>query len=135
MDYNEKNIVSLQEIRVLTLLSGGEMGLESQYKPQLMERIKTRFDEYGEVRFQHNDPNAPASQGIPDLTVFIGPYWSLLEVKRSEKSKKRPNQDWWIIHWMQVTFCSVIFPENEEEVLDALERSLEARGATRLSRS
>lgn len=101
--------------------------LERDYKPILMARITRRFSVYGEVRFQHNDPNAPASQGIPDLTVFIGPTWSLLETKRSAKSKKRPNQDWWIKKWSGVTFCSVIFPENEEEVLDALERSLATR--------
>lgn len=102
--------------------------LENAYKPELMARIARRFSKYGHVRFQHNDPNAPASQGIPDLTVFIGPTWSLLETKRSAKSKKRPNQDWWIEHYGTMTFTAIIFPENEEEVLDALERSLEARG-------
>lgn len=107
--------------------------LESQYKPQLMTRITIRLSRFGEVRFQHNDPNAPASQGIPDLTVFVGPVWMLLETKRSEKSKKRPNQDYWIEYWSGTTFCSVIFPENEEEVLDAMERSLEARGQACLS--
>lgn len=98
--------------------------LESQYKPLLMARIAKRFAKYGPVRFQHNDPNAPGQQGIPDLTVYIGSCWFLLEVKRSEKSKKRPNQDWWINHWSKTTFCSVIHPQNESEVLDALERSL-----------
>lgn len=110
------------------------MVLESAYKPQLMARIATRFARFGEVRFQHNDPNAPESQGIPDLTVFIGPTWSLLEVKRSEKSKKRPNQDWWIEHYGKITFTSLIHPQNEEEVLNALERSLEAGGTARISR-
>lgn len=100
--------------------------LENAYKPELMSRIATRFRKYGPVRFQHNDPNAPQSQGIPDLTVFIRDRWFLLEVKRSEKSKKRPNQDWWIEEYSQYTFCAVIYPENEKEVLDALERSLEA---------
>lgn len=102
--------------------------LENAYKPQLMARIATRFAQYGPVRFQHNDPNAPESQGIPDLTVFIGPTWSLLEVKRSEKSKKRPNQDYWVEYYSHITFSRFICPENEEEVLDALERSLAARG-------
>lgn len=102
--------------------------LEANYKPKLIQRIGLRFEKYGPVRFQHNDPNMPGQQGIPDLTVFIRDRWFLLEVKRSEKSKKRPNQDWWIEEWSKTTFCSVIFPENEREVLDAMERSLEARG-------
>lgn len=101
--------------------------LEADYKPGLMKRIKARFSQYGEVRFQHNDPNAPESQGIPDLTVFIGPTWSLLEVKRSEKSRKRPNQDYWVDYYALITFSMFICPENEEEVLDALERSLASR--------
>lgn len=109
--------------------------LEADYKPELMARMVTRFSRFGEVRFQHNDPNMPGQQGIPDLTVFIGPWWSLLEVKRSEKSKKRPNQDWWIEHWSKTTFCSVIFPENEEEVLNDLERSLEVGRPACLPRS
>lgn len=102
------------------------MKLESVYQPEMMDRLDERFSRFGPVRFQRNDPNAPGQQGIPDLTVFIGSSWFLLEVKRSEKSKKRPNQDWWIEHWSQTTFCAVIYPENEEEVFDALERSLEA---------
>lgn len=101
--------------------------LEADYKPGLMKRVVRRFSKYGEVRFQHNDPNAPESQGIPDLTVYIGDWWALLEVKRSEKSKKRPNQDYWIAHYGQTTFSAFICPENEEEVLDALEQSLAAR--------
>lgn len=107
--------------------------LEADYKPGLMKRIARRFSHYGEVRFQHNNPNAPESQGIPDLTVYIGPMWVLLEVKRSEKSKKRPNQDYWIEYYGRTTFTAFICPENEEEVLNALERSLAAGGQACLS--
>jgi hypothetical protein len=107
--------------------------LEADYKPQLKKRIARRFAKYGEVRFQDNNPNDPASQGIPDLTVYIGATWSLLEVKRSAKSKKRPNQDYWVEHYAKTTFSAFIYPENEEEVLDALERSLAARGSACIS--
>lgn len=109
--------------------------LEADYKPGLMARIARRFSVYGEVRFQHNDPNAPESQGIPDLTVFIGDTWSLLEVKRSEKSKKRPNQDYWVEYYGKITFSAFIHPQNEEEVLNALERSLATRRQACLPRS
>lgn len=102
--------------------------LERDYKPQMLKRLEKRFSRFGPVRWQHNDPNAPGQQGIPDTTVFIGQYWVLLEVKRSEKSKKRPNQDWWIQKWSDVTFTATIFPENEEEVFRAMERSLANRG-------
>jgi len=99
--------------------------LESEYQAGLKKRIVHRFGE-DRTRVVKNDPNLPGQQGIPDLTVYIGPKWFLLEVKASEKSKMRPNQEYWIDYWSNITFCSFIFPENEEAVLDAMERSLEA---------
>jgi hypothetical protein len=99
--------------------------LESDYQRELKKRIIRRFGE-DRTRVVKNDPNLPGQQGIPDLTVYIGPKWFLLEVKASEKSKMRPNQEYWIDFWSNITFCSFIYPENEEEVLNAMERSLEA---------
>lgn len=99
--------------------------LESVYQAELKKRIIKRFGE-DRTRVVKNDPNLPGQQGIPDLTVFIGPKWFLLEVKASAKSKMRPNQEYWVQKWAQQTFCSFIYPENEEEVLNAMERSLEA---------
>jgi len=99
--------------------------LESEYQAGLIKRIIQRFGP-DRTRVQINDPNMPGSQGIPDLTVYVGPYWFLLEVKASAKSKMRPNQEYWIQKWGEQTFCSFIYPENEEEVLDAMERSLAA---------
>lgn len=98
---------------------------ENQYQAELIIRILNRFG-MDRTRVQINDPNLPGCQGIPDLTVFIGNLWFLLEVKASEKSKMRPNQVWWIEHWGRQTFTAFIYPENEEEVLSAMERSLAA---------
>jgi len=98
---------------------------EAEYQAGLKKRIIARFGEH-QTRVVKNDPNLPGQQGIPDLTVYIGPKWFLLEVKASAKSKKRPNQDYWIDYWSNITFCSFIHPGNEEEVLNAMERSLEA---------
>lgn len=98
--------------------------LEREYQAQLIPRIIKRFGGPQNCRVMINDPNLPGQQGIPDLTVFIGDRWALLEVKASEKSKLRPNQAWWIEQWSKTTFCSFIYPENEEEVLNALESAL-----------
>lgn len=99
--------------------------LEATYAMGLKKRIIHRFGEH-RTRVTKNDPNLPGQQGIPDWTVFIGPKWFLLEVKASAKSKMRPNQEYWLAKWGETTFCSIICPENEEAVLDAMERSLEA---------
>lgn len=97
--------------------------LERQYQAQLIVRIIERFGGLNRCRVMINDPNLPGQQGIPDLTVFVGNQWALLEVKASEKSKLRPNQEWWVKKWSEVTFCSFIYPENEEEVLNALQQA------------
>lgn len=101
---------------------GGEV-LEREYQADLIKRILRRFESHG-TRVQINDPNMPGCQGIPDLTVFVGPRWFLLEVKAAEKSKFRPNQEWWLKKWAEYTDTFVVYPENEEEVLNAMERSL-----------
>lgn len=95
--------------------------LERDYQQYLVKKIPNEVLPGGLVVI--NDPNY--MQGIPDLTVFFGPKWALLEVKASEKSKLRPNQQYWIDYWSQFTFCSFIYPENEAEVLNALQAALQ----------
>lgn len=97
--------------------------LEAVYQRQLIPRIIGEFGGPGRCRVQINDPNMPGQQGIPDLTVYIEDYWALLEVKASAKSKLRPNQQYWVQKWSEITFCSFIYPENEREVLDALHKA------------
>jgi hypothetical protein len=69
-----------------------------------------------------NDPNY--IQGIPDLTVLHHSKWAFLEVKLSEKSKEQPNQRWYVGNWRQYVFTAFIYPENEKEVLLALQQAL-----------
>lgn len=70
------------------------------------------------------DPNY--IQGIPDLLILSpNGTWAVLEVKASEKSKLRPNQAWYVNQWgAKARFGSFIYPENEQEVLVALQQSL-----------
>jgi hypothetical protein len=91
--------------------------LENQYKQELIPRIETRIPGCLVVI---NDPNY--IQGIPDLTVFYGVMYAFLEVKASEKSKERPNQRYYIENHGGV-FGAFIYPENEEEILNALQQA------------
>lgn len=93
--------------------------LEREYVPILIGRIEERLPG---CRVEKNDPNV--TQGYPDLTVYYGNQFALLEVKASEKSKQRPNQQWYIDN-NDAVYASFIYPENEEEVLNALQRSLQ----------
>lgn len=65
-------------------------------------------------------------QGIPDLTVLYGQKWGMLEVKRSKTSKHQPNQDHFVSKTNEMSFAAFVYPENEEEVLDALQQSLQS---------
>jgi hypothetical protein len=95
--------------------------LEREYQSQLVKRIKNLIPGCEIVCL---DPNVV--QGIPDLLILApNGRWAVLEVKASEKSKKRPNQDYYVKLWgTKCCFSSFIYPENEEEVLRALQRSL-----------
>jgi len=65
-------------------------------------------------------------QGIPDLTILYGKYWAMLEVKKSSKEPYRPNQEYYLQLLGEMSFTATIFPENEEEVLDALQSAFGA---------
>ena len=79
----------------------------------------------------HLDPNEV--QGHPDLLVLYGSTWAALEGKRSANAPHRPNQDYYVRQMNEMSFAAFIYPENKEEVLNAMERSFQARGAARLS--
>jgi hypothetical protein len=98
--------------------------LENEYQMELIPKIYALFP--GEPLVDSiviiNDPNY--IQGIPALSVFFRSRWAMLEVKASEKSRERPNQRWYVENWGQYIFTAFIYPENEEEVLNALQQAL-----------
>lgn len=93
---------------------------ENEFQANLIKEIKARFP--GAVVLK-NDANY--IQGIPDLSVFYGSHWAMLECKRSDSASKRPNQDYYIGKLDDMSFASFISPENKEEVLNELERSFQ----------
>ena len=97
--------------------------LESKFQKELIDDIKARFP--GAIVLK-NDPNY--IQGIPDLTIFYGDKWATLEVKKSETASHQPNQDYYVQTMNKMSFSAFIYPENKEEVLYDMARSL---GATR----
>jgi len=70
--------------------------------------------------------DAQQRPGIPDLLIIHGPRWAMLEVKMDESSPFEPNQKYYIEQFNTWSFCTVIFPAIEQEVLYALQQSLGA---------
>lgn len=94
--------------------------LEAYYQSKLKKRIKERFP--GAIVLK-TDPSQ--LQGAPDLLILHKDKWAALEVKKSSKATKQPNQEYYVDKMNDMSFSSFIFPENEEEVLNAMERTFE----------
>ena len=93
---------------------------EREYQSDLIGRIKRRFPD---CKVLKNDSGY--TQGIPDLSVFWKSHWAYLEVKESKDAKHQPNQDYYIDWARENSFGSFIYPENEEDVLNDMERSFQ----------
>lgn len=103
---------------------------ENAYQAKLIRKLKRMFPGCEVLK---NDSGY--RQGILDLTIFWGPLWAMLEVKASLDSPFRPNQEYYIEHFGRMSFASVICPENEKEVLTALQEAFTSRGAACVSQS
>lgn len=92
---------------------------ERKFQADLVKELKTIFP--GCV-IQKQD--ADAIQGIPDLLILYNDRWAMLECKRSAAASHRPNQDYYVGKFDDMSFCRFIYPENKAEVLDALQHAL-----------
>jgi len=97
------------------------MSTESQFQSKLIRKLR---DKYPGAIILKND--AGYLQGMADLLILNGPKWAALECKANEFAPYRPNQEFYIDLLDQMSFCRAIFPENEWEVLRALQRSFES---------
>lgn len=103
---------------------------ENKFQQKLIKEIKERFPNCIVMK---NDSSY--IQGIPDITILYKNKWAALECKKNSKAAHRPNQDYYIQKMNEMSYASFISPENKEEVLDEIQRTLEPRRKTRISRS
>lgn len=90
--------------------------LEARFKTKLIKDLEHMFP--GCIII-HLDPQE--YQGIPDLLILYRDTWAALEGKKSKNSRHQPNQDYYVDLLNSMSFAAFIYPENKEEVLDALE--------------
>lgn len=94
---------------------------ERQYQAQLIRKIKKLFPGCMVLK---ND--SAYMQGIPDLLVLYRDKWAALEVKASEQARHQPNQKHYVSKMDRMSYASFIYPENEDRVLNEIQRSFRA---------
>lgn len=89
---------------------------ENIIQADLIEEIKERLPGCEVLK---NDANY--IQGIPDLTVFYGSKYAILECKKASDSRYRPNQEYYLSYFHNMGgFAARIEPENKDEVLNQM---------------
>lgn len=96
---------------------------ESQYQAALIKKIKALLP--GCVVLKND---SSYQQGILDLTILYFEKWAALEVKATPQSARQPNQEYFVQQLDEMSFAAFIDPENEGEVLDALQEALQPSG-------
>ena len=90
--------------------------LESGFQDRLRKELENMFP--GCMIFKMNQ-----IQGIPDLLVLYKDKWFSLECKRGTRSKKQPNQEYYVNLMDKMSFSRFINKENKEEVLRELQQT------------
>lgn len=103
--------------------------LERDYQSDLIKKLKKLFPGCLVLK---NDSGY--LQGILDLSVFYKDRWAMLEVKASADAPEQPNQRHYVELLDKMSFAAFIYPENEGEVLEALQQSFMARRSARSTR-
>ena len=93
--------------------------LESGFQDKLRETLKQMFP--GCMIFKMDQ-----IQGIPDLLILYKNKWAALECKKSARAMRRPNQEYYVGLMNKMSFSSFIYPENKEEVLNALQKTFKS---------
>jgi hypothetical protein len=92
-----------------------DMKNENVFQSNVIKRIKSMLP--GAIVLKNDSSYI---QGIPDLSVFYGRHWAMLECKKGEFESHQPNQDYYVAKAANDSFGAFIFPENEDDVLNAL---------------
>lgn len=94
--------------------------LERDFQSQLIRKISDRLP--GSYIFKLD---TRFRQGSPDLLILYSDRWAVLEVKKSANEPKQPNQEFYVGELNAMSYSAFIYPENEEDILDEVQRTLQ----------
>ena len=86
---------------------------ERNFEKNFMEKIQKLFPDAIITKLSRK-------QGIPDRLILCGSKWAALELKRECGAAHQPNQDWYVEKMNQMSFSCFVYPENKDQVLQAL---------------
>lgn len=92
--------------------------LESKFQAELIKDLKKIF-----LGCIVTKLDSSMIQGIPDLLILYKDKWATLEIKRSIKAAKRPNQEYYVKLMDKMSFSRFVCPENKEEVINELRKT------------
>lgn len=95
----------------------GKNGFQSVVK----NRLKKEFPQC-----EVHKLNPTEIQGSPDLVILCPITWATLEVKKTKKANKQPNQEFYVEKHNNMSFSSFINPENENEIFSRLHDHVES---------
>lgn len=96
---------------------------ENKFQAQLIKKLEKIFPDGIVI-----NNTGRYIQGFPDLLVLNDDKWAALECKRDKKASCRPNQQYYVDKLNDMSFAAMVYPENEEEILDAVQRALRPSG-------
>ena len=93
------------------------MKLESAFQSEFKDRVRERLP-FCIIKRNSTDD----IQGFPDLTIYCGDQYAIIECKRYKDATHRPNQDYYIdLFKSEGVYASFVYPENIDTVLVELE--------------
>ena len=95
--------------------------LENKFQANLIREIKNMLP--GCIVMKNDSSYI---QGIPDLLILYKDKWASLECKKNARASKRPNQEYYVGMMDNMSFARFICPENKEDILNELCKTLQS---------
>ena len=102
---------------------------ESKFQGEFIKTLRRLFPDAIIVK-----GNADYLQGVPDILMLIGNTWAAFECKRSRDEEYRPNQRYYVGKMHDMSYAAFVYPENEDDVLNDLQRTFRPSRQARVSR-
>lgn len=95
--------------------------LENKFQANLIREIKNMLP--GCIVMKNDSSYI---QGIPDLLILYKDKWAALECKKNARASKQPNQEYYVGMMNDMSFAKFICPENKEDTLNDLYKTLQS---------